>query len=169
MKIRNLTLSIVIVHLMTISFAQKITTKMEWAIRDKMINVSEAKKNGFLVTFRGAENMMANDKVKIGKIGNSEITEFGKYNESLYYFFNFQTKKLTIYSPNKKLFEYEIKRLKRGKNDVTVKVKTKREIIEISVGLEDNKFYEVKYDRYRKISLIQFHNRISLYPKVSDK
>jgi len=169
MKIRNLTLSIVIVHLMTISFAQKITTKMEWAIRDKMINLNVAKKEGFLVTFRGSENQMSPDRIKIGKIGNSEITEFGKYNESLYYFLNFQTKKLTIYSPNEKLFEYEIKRIKRGKNDVTVKIKTKREIIEISVGLEDNKFYEVKYDWYRKISLIQYHNRISLYPKVSDK
>lgn len=62
MIIRNLTISIVLVQLMTVSFAQKITTKMEWAIRDKMINVSEAKKNGFLVTFRGAENMMANVK-----------------------------------------------------------------------------------------------------------
>jgi hypothetical protein len=165
MKIRNLTLSIVIVQLMTVSFAQKIRTKMEWAIRDKMINVNDAKKEGFLMSFSGSENQMSTDKIKIGKIGKSEITDFGRYNESLFYFFNFETKKLTIYSRTKKLFDYEIKRVIRKKNDILIKIKTKREKFDISVDLVENKFYEVKYDRYRKISLIQFHNSIELYPK----
>jgi hypothetical protein len=162
MKIRNLTLSIVIVQLMTVSFAQKIRTKMEWAIRDKMINVNDAKKEGFLMSFSGSENQMSTDKIKIGKIGKSEITDFGRYNESLFYFFNFETKKLTIYSRTKKLFDYEIKRVIRKKNDILIKIKTKREKFDISVDLVENKFYEVKYDRYRKISLIQFHNSIGL-------
>jgi len=148
-----------------ISLSQKITTKMEWAIRDKMINVNDAKKEGFLMSFKGSENLMSTDKIKIGKIGKSEITDFGHYNESLYYFFNFETKKLTIYSSDKKLFEYEIKRSIKKKNTVQVKIKTKREVININVDLVENKFYEVKYDRYRKISLIQFHNSINLYPK----
>jgi hypothetical protein len=165
MKIRNLTLSIVIVQLMTVSFAQKIRTKMEWAIRDKMINVNDAKKEGFLMSFSGSENQMSTDKIKIGKIGKSEITDFGRYNESLFYFFNFETKKLTIYSRTKKLFDYEIKRVIRKKNDILIKIKTKREKFDMSVDLVENKFYEVKYDRYRKISLIQFHNSIELYPK----
>ena len=165
MMIRNLTLSIVLVQLMTVSFAQKITTKMEWAIRDKMINLNDAKKEGFLMSFSGSENLMSTDKIKIGKIGKSEITDFGRYNESLFYFFNFETKKLTIYSPNEKLFDYEIKRVIRKKNDILIKIKTKREKFDILVDLVENKFYEVKYDRYRKISLIQFHNSIALYPK----
>ena len=150
---------------MTVSFAQKIRTKMEWAIRDKMINVNDAKKEGFLMSFSGSENQMSTDKIKIGKIGKSEITDFGRYNESLFYFFNFETKKLTIYSRTKKLFDYEIKRVIRKKNDILIKIKTKREKFDISVDLVENKFYEVKYDRYRKISLIQFHNSIELYPK----
>lgn len=149
-----------------ITLSQKITTKMEWALIDKMINVSEAKKEGFLVVFKGAENQMVNNRVKMGKFCNSEITNFGKFDRELYYFFNFQTKKLTIYSPNEKLFDYEIKRVKRGKNDVTIKIKTKREIIEVSVDLVENKFYEVKYNRYKKASHIQFHNRVYLYSKV---
>lgn len=148
-----------------ISLSQKITTKMEWAIRDKMINVNDAKKEGFLMSFSGSENLMSTDKIKIGKIGKSEITDFGRYNESLFYFFNFETKKLTIYSPNEKLFDYEIKRVVIKKNDVLIKIKTKREKFDILVDLVENKFYEVKYDRYRKISLIQFHNSIALYPK----
>jgi len=164
---KSITLLFVILITSSLGFSQTQTIfdKMEWVLTDKSINISDAKEEGFLMTFSGANHYDCPYKIVYKNLSYSWVEEGGDLGQDLLYFFDFEKKKLTIYSPYKKLYSYRIKKNSFKNGTVNIKINNNSEKILISINLNTNQFKQVAYNKESKISSIIIHGQVRLQPK----
>ena len=165
MKSIKLLFVILITSFLAFSQTQTIYGKMDWALIDKSINISDAKEEGFLMTFRNSDTSSCPYKVDFKKMEVFWREDISNNQEKLFYFFDFEKKTVSVYNIYGKKHFYQIKRIKRKKDEVIVKINSKDEKIFISVKLKGGVFKEVRYDKNKNISHITEHGKVYLYPR----
>lgn len=149
----------------TLINAQTIYDRMDWHLKDKKININDAKKEGFAISFRNSDTTSCPYKVDFKKMKVFWREDISNNREKLFYFFDLEEKTVSVYNIYDKKYFYQIKRIKRKKDEVIVKISSKDEKIFISVNLTDGKFKEVRYDKNKNISFITEHGKVYMYPK----
>lgn len=147
------------------SSSQTIYDRMDWHLKDKKININDAKKEGFAISFRNSDTHSCPYKVDFKRMKVFWNEDIGNNEEILFYFFDLEEKTVSVYNIYGKKHFYQIKRIKRKKDEVIVKINSKDEKIFISVKLYGGVFKEVKYDKNRNISHITQHGKVYMYPK----
>ena len=138
---------------------------MDWQLKDKKINISEAKKEGFAISFRNSDSDTCPYKVNFKKMGVFWREDISNNDEKLYYFFNFEEKTVSVYNDYGAKHFYDVKRIRRKRGEVRIKINSNKEKVLISVNLKNGEFKEVIYDKNKNISYITQHGKVYLYPK----
>jgi len=138
---------------------------MDWLLRDKKIVISEAKKNGFAISFRAANIFTVPGKIPLNRVKVIGDEELGDPERKLYYFFDLDKNTLSIYNSYRKLYGLTIKKVKIKKDVVIVKIKHKTENYVLWVDLATGDYKEVRYDKKNKVSTIQIHEAVFMYNK----
>jgi hypothetical protein len=153
-----------------ISLSQNKTTKMDWLLRDRKIELSDAKKEGFAISFRGPRTFDSPYKVNFKQLSNvwAEGVE-GDLEVKLFYFIDFDRGTVSIYDYYRKLYKYEIKRkIVRGDN-IKIKMKYRDEKSVIVINLVSGDFKQITYNKKTKIYTASSHESIYLYPKDENR
>lgn len=145
--------------------SQSKSLKMDWLLSDKKIVISEAKKHGFAVSFRAANIAVVPGKMSINKIDLEADEEQGDSDRKLYYFFDFDKDRLSIYTTYRKVYALQIKKVSTKGNVVKVKIKYRNERFVMLIDLSNGNYKEVRYDKKTKISTMQVHNSVYMYNK----
>lgn len=145
--------------------AQNTYRKMDWQLKDKKIDISVAKKEGFAISFRNSDTDTCPYKIDFRKMKVFWREDLSNNHEKLYYFFNLEEKTVSVYDVYGSKHFYDIKRIKRKRDEVRVKINSKKEKVLISVNLSNGEFKEVIYDKKEKISYFTEHGKVYLYPK----
>ena len=147
------------------SSSQTIYDRMDWHLKDKKININDAKKEGFAISFRNSDTTSCPYNVDFKKMKVFWREDISNNQEKLFYFFDFDKKTVSVYNLYRKKYVYNIKRIRRKKDEVCIKINSNKEKVLISVNLTDGKFKEVKYDKIKNISFITEHGKVYMYPK----
>ena len=162
---KNIFVLIIVVLVYSSLNAQNNYRKMDWQLKDKKINISEAKKEGFAISFRNSDSDTCPYKVNFKKMGVFWREDISNNDEKLYYFFNFEEKTVSVYNDYGDKHFYDIKRIRRKRGEVRIKINSNKEKVLISVNLKNGEFKEVIYDKNKNISYITQHGKVYLYPK----
>ena len=162
---KNIFVLIIVVLVYSSVNAQNNYRKMDWQLKDKKINISEAKKEGFAISFRNSDTFSCPYKVDFKKMRVVWRKDNGNNDEKLYYFFNFEEKTVSVYNDYGDKHFYDIKRIRRKRDEVRIKINSNKEKVLISVNLKNGEFKEVIYDKNKNISYITQHGKVYLYPK----
>ena len=163
MKSIKLLFVILITSFLGFSQTQNIYRKMDWQLKDKEINISEAKKEGFAISFRNSNTFTCPYEVDFKKMRVVWSENIGNNDEKLYYFFNFEEKTVSVYNDYGDKHFYDIKRIRRKRDEVRIKIYSNKEKVLISVNLKNGEFKEVIYNK--NISHITVHGKVYLYPR----
>jgi hypothetical protein len=162
---KNIFVLIIVVLVYSSLNAQNNYRKMDWQLKDKKINISEAKKEGFAISFRNSDTDTCPYKVNFKKMGVFWREDISNNDEKLYYFFNFEEKTVSVYNDYGAKHFYDVKRIRRKRDEVRIKINSNKEKVLISVNLKNGEFKEVIYDKNKNISYITQHGKVYLYPK----
>jgi hypothetical protein len=162
---KNIFVLIIVVLVYSSLNAQNNYRKMDWQLKDKKINISEAKKEGFAISFRNSDSDTCPYKVNFKKMGVFWREDISNNDEKLYYFFNFEEKTVSVYNDYGDKHFYDVKRIRRKRGEVRIKINSNKEKVLISVNLKNGEFKEVIYDKNKNISYITQHGKVYLYPK----
>lgn len=162
---KNIFVLIIVVLVYSTLNAQNNYRKMDWQLKDKKINISEAKKEGFAISFRNSDSDTCPYKVNFKKMGVFWREDISNNDEKLYYFFNFEEKTVSVYNDYGAKHFYDVKRIRRKRGEVRIKINSNKEKVLISVNLKNGEFKEVIYDKNKNISYITQHGKVYLYPK----
>lgn len=162
---KNIFVLIIVVLVYSSLNAQNNYRKMDWQLKDKKINISEAKKEGFAISFRNSDSDTCPYKVNFKKMGVFWREDISNNDEKLYYFFNFEEKTVSVYNDYGAKHFYDVKRIRRKRGEVRIKINSNKEKVLISVNLKNGEFKEVIYDKNKNISYITQHGKVYLYPK----
>ena len=165
MKSIKLLFVILITSFLGFSQTQNNYRKMDWQLKDKKINISEAKKEGFAISFRNSDTFSCPYKVDFRKMRVIWREDNGNNDEKLYYFFNFEEKTVSVYNDYGDKHFYDIKRIRRKGDEVRIKINSNKEKVLISVNLKNGEFKEVIYNKNKNISHITVHGKVYLYPR----
>jgi len=162
---KNIFVLIIVVLVYSSVNAQNNYRKMDWQLKDKKINISEAKKEGFAISFRNSDSDTCPYKVNFKKMGVFWREDISNNDEKLYYFFNFEEKTVSVYNDYGAKHFYDVKRIRRKRDEVRIKINSNKEKVLISVNLKNGEFKEVIYNKNKNISYITQHGKVYLYPK----
>lgn len=165
MKSIKLLFVILITSFLGFSQTQNSYRIMDWQLKDKEINISEAKKEGFAISFRNSDTFTCPYEVDFKKMRVAWNEDIGNNDEKLYYFFNFEEKTVSVYNDYGDKNFYDIKRIRRKRDEVRIKINSNKEKVLISVNLKNGEFKEVIYDKNKNISYITVHGKVYLYPR----
>lgn len=165
MKSIKLLFVILITSFLGFSQTQNNYRKMDWQLKDKKINISEAKKEGFAISFRNSDTFSCPYEVDFKKMRVVWREDNGNNDEKLYYFFNFEEKTVSVYNDYGDKHFYDIKRIRRKRDEVRIKINSNKEKVLISVNLKNGEFKEVIYNKNKNISHITVHGKVYLYPR----
>lgn len=154
---------------LTLLFASQSTLmaqkNADWNLRDKAIDIEQAKEEGFAISFRAANSIDLKGRKNIRKVDLIADQDLGDLQEKLFYYVDLKKKKVSVYTYNEKLFSYSITRTKSHGNEFWVKIKDGKDRVWISVELDTHRFKQLRYYKGLNLSVLTVHDYVYLYPK----
>jgi hypothetical protein len=148
-----------------LSYSQK-KSLFEWPIVDESIDIYEAKKEGFAMSFNESNSYVYRGKVDLSELYSIESDiELGTSTVNYFYFFDIKKKKVTVLENRNMVYKYNKLKVKDKEGILVFKRKYRKNIIEIRVDLINNVFQISEYNKKLKINNVSVSLDIAFYPK----
>jgi hypothetical protein len=107
-----------------VSYSQK-KSLFEWPIADETIDINEAKKEGFAMSFSQPSYYVYKEKVNIKKslCGLDMYMNSGETNDQFFYFFDIENKKITVVQNRNMVYAFNFAKVSVKNNILILKLK----------------------------------------------
>jgi hypothetical protein len=149
-----------------VSYSQK-KSLFEWPIADETIDINEAKKEGFAMSFSQPSYYVYKEKVNIKKslCGLDMYINSGTTNDQYYYFFNIKNKKITVVQNRNMVYAFNFAKVSVKNNILIFKIKEDDKSISIYVDLNNHIFKYTEYFEAINMSDVSVCGDVYFYPK----
>ena len=149
-----------------VSYSQK-KSLFEWPIVDETIDIDEAKKQGFAMSFSQPSYYGYKGKVNIKKslCGLHMYMNSGTTNYQFFYFFDIENKKITLVQNWNMVYTYNFSKVSIKNNVLVFKIKEDDKSVSIFVDLNNHIFKYTEYFEAINMSDVSVCGDVYFYPK----